>query len=240
MRFDPPPLSPSLTTGSTVETEPERRKIIDRHGNVLNFPIERLVLEVEPGPSLQLPSGSLTVADTYQSVYSKNSPLAAAIVPGEYPTSVGSVDLARYGRVLGFVACWFENQTPTRFVQANRKSDRWTSALSSSVPCVGVDSGSVCLTDSANTRAWTLELQQELERLADRGMFEQTIAAVTLPGTSTPSIICRSGKGDGLYPMLYGLNGRGKLCCVVVDFNVLQLDIWKLYSAPLLARLLGR
>lgn len=133
-------------------------------------------------------------------------PLARAVAPGSHPVD----RITAFGRNAA-VRVRFTGETPVTW-RAAEVAGRGGNDI-------GVDAGCVCLVDFAAYASMTP--RAKAGALASVTEAERPVAVQFTAGVSNLGLVCDSGWGDGSYPMYWGIDARGEIAQLVVDFFVL-------------------
>ncbi|MFT4233052.1 MAG: DUF6357 family protein [Leucobacter sp.] len=132
-------------------------------------------------------------------------PLARTVEPGAYPVD----------RVTAF-----DRNAAVRVRFSEEEPVSWHPAsLPGSGHVIGVDAGCVCIVDYV---AYAEMTPREKAAAFDRFTEAPRPAVLEFSlGGADAGIACDSGYGDGSYPVYWGLDARGRVAQLVVDFMVL-------------------
>lgn len=184
------------------------------------------VLSVVDLGELNLPSGELGACDPY--VFLDGCEAWLTLPPGRYPVKVSVADLSPQqdgsDRVEAYV---------TLLVDPDAEEARQETLQGSDWGGVGVDAGTVCFVDAdAARRAFEVVHDWEavvegpngwFERMNDPNHLGSGFANVLLPGLTDGSnlVMCHSGWGDGIYPVVVGYDEKGRVVRVHIDLGVI-------------------
>ncbi|MEN3534142.1 DUF4241 domain-containing protein [Microbispora sp. ZYX-F-249] len=221
------PDAPERVTSPWRPPAPMRPRWLDRmfrQGERFALPrMGEVVMDVQPGPSLVMPTGRLVAADP-GCVEDDTEAFTAAVPPGTYEVSLAVaafVDDPEHRRVAG-----------VKVVIADRQPVTWELALEPGQDPrllgdgefygFGVDTGMGCLFDASAARALAAagEDDDEFDRICDL-VHEHVWAGIDVgPGANCVAFL--SGWGDGAYPVWAGRDADGDVVCFVADMIILN------------------
>ncbi len=102
-------------------------------------------------------------------------------------------------------------------------------------PGFGVDSGTAAITDA--DRAGDLDNERDGEDLLNAINATSGREEFCFHPNAPDALFCtRSGLGDGFYEVFWGLDDAGEPVCMVVDFGLMTVPIWKVATFPMPVR----
>ena len=174
---------------------------------------------------LQLPSGSVVVADPSYFTADFTRPFRRKIAPGAYALEFVIADLEQWGSRVAFA----------RLRLSSNEVETWewaeTTAPGELNVFFGVDAGMACFAD-ADAAAIFARVQTDFYAKHPDGNYYNDVLSKDFPsdaywGEHRPDpkslvkvFVCGSGFGDGLYAAYWGLDAAGAPVELVVDFQV--------------------
>jgi Protein of unknown function (DUF4241) len=188
-------------------------------GRTVDLFAQNLTTDVHVAGSITLASGVITVVDL-ATVHPGVALLARRVAPGTYPVEVAKVGSTNVALRL------LLSDAPV--------AEHRVAAFTDGTTSVSVDAGNVALVDgralvTADAQHIEATCQEEIEHLSDDGD-----ANFALGGASVDAVLVTSGFGDGGYPTYWGLDARGGLAELVVDFVVLAENVERTTRVPFL------
>lgn len=204
------PLRPDLAAGRIVVTAASERVVLSKTGKPVSRSTTGVRLHYAEVGALELPTGRIARSDPIM-LMDQPPILRRTVASGRYP--VLSVEAhARTERVVAFGAVVLSDQPASRYVL-----DDETSAL-------GVDTGYASFTDASHLGTLIACYDGDAGLIRARcgaSLGEHFDAAIVDLADGVPAAVWHSGFGDGVYDVYWGLDSKGGVCSVVVDFDVI-------------------
>ena len=203
--------------GASVPTTVGRREVWDVHGRPVVRKVEQVGFEVAEGPELRLRSGKVVVCGPEMLLGSSCRALARTLAPGSYAT-FAVIALLAEGPLTAMLGVRVRDMTAERWEPAEPAGNWWFRWWRrTGWPGLAADHGLGCIADEATRRSLReAQLDEWTEELDAQGPPVQELGREH--GGVVTSV---SGRGDGLYPIMWGMVGRVPVS-LVVDFDVVD------------------
>lgn len=215
-----PPKSPVIdvdkhteTLAMSVEDAPfmDREEHIDLDENTLfqkdrNVKVPHLdegLARLEQIGSLRISSGVIGILDFGYDIYDFE-PLQRKVKQGEYPVETVTI----HERVAGVRIKFTESEKPVKWHAANTPSGNGV---------YGVDAGNLAIFDVKNLMGLS---RIRKEKLFNEWCMSGKPELISMTGTND-CVISASGFGDGAYPAYWGVNKKGEVVSLYIDFMIL-------------------
>lgn len=216
-----PPL-PGLSAGGLHKTAAQRVRMIDTDGEHVGLPIEDVRIGYELIGAIALPSGRIVVADMYG--VNDTPPQLRSVAPGSYDCQVLTATFPDASKRIAMAVLRLTKTPVVKFVSALREGEEPTNEPGGCA-AVGIDSWVVCVGDAQlSGTSWATDPRQN--DALDKRISNQLACIHTPPERpDLPFLLSRCGHGDGCYAVMWGLDARGKVACLLVDSDLVRWDL---------------
>ncbi|MCW3090149.1 MAG: hypothetical protein JWP81_1218 [Ferruginibacter sp.] len=224
--------------GSNDKTVPKvKYSLVDYNRYFENSSIENMSLELLSLGSLNLGTGKIIACDPLV-YFNDEPPFTRTVEPGIYPVIACIAKTENSGDRYAVVKLEFSKERPAKWEMAVVAQQDVTELTDDDFFGFGVDAGLGSFCDEETQKLYSRFHDEFYEKNPDANIYTDFFAAefkknaveaddignwvnFYLPNNPNFNIIMfHSGYGDGLYPCYWGMNGEGKICSLIVDFQV--------------------
>lgn len=197
---------------------------------------------------INVPTGTVFACDPL--VWLEGAPPFLQTIPaGTYPVRLCVVVDERLGDRYACIKVEVSDQKPVRYELGMIGDEDLEEELEDDAFFgFGVDAGMGCIADIQTQKAFQAYWAKRLEEDEDINPYDGLFCGLleesarvnpryqteggdwlnwTVPGTDCNLVMCAAGWGDGVYPVYFGRDAKGKICGVYVHF----IDIVECYGA---------
>lgn len=230
---------PGAQTGATL-VQPKLSPV-DFNQYFDNASFDNIPLEFRELGMLNLPTGNVVACDPLVGL-SHTDPFTRSVAPGKYSVVACIAQTPESGDRYAAVRIAFSNERAATWQLAVTASQD-ISVLKSDEEYFGypVDAGLGCFCDLETQATYAKFLDDFIERNPDGNIYDDYFAALFKVNAIDPSdpgdignwlnfhlpnqpdlnvVMFSSGYGDGAYPCYWGIADNGKVCSLIVDFQV--------------------
>jgi len=219
-----PPVRAELKHDASVLCTPQRVKMISLHGKNYDSPHVPVSVAYESVGSITVSSGALIVCDPM--LMSDGIRYTQPVTPGAYPVEVLR---ARFpdgdwrGTRNALAILRLSAEAPVTWRMAMRPDESERQLARGERFGFGVDSACACIVDASAAIGSPLLDADWFDRVSDVGGGTAAIIPGD-PALGADLFVCTSGLGDGLYSSYWGFDVAGKLACLVIDFDLVEVS----------------
>lgn len=193
----------------------------DSRGNPVTRPIVDATLEIIDGPKLLLPTGELVTCGPEMFACDQSSPLVRKVAPGSYPTCAVAARLPDGTCIPALMALQLAAAQAESFAPAHTH-ESLQHCSGREVPGISVDLGVVMIADAALDKACR-DLDDPPDLRRHEAVRSGNISEGAIAGAPIANFVaCPTGLGDGLYPIIWGLDSNRQPACLLIDFDVID------------------
>ena len=171
--------------------------------NIKTPHLDEGVAQVERVGIIRVTSGILGIMDFSYDIYNFE-PLQRKVKPGKYPVET----ITLHNRVAGIRIKFDDHEQSVKWYAANTPSGNGV---------YGVDAGNLAIFDVENLMSLS---RIKKERIFNEWCLSGKPQLVSMTGNDD-CVISTSGFGDGAYPAFWGVNRRGEVASLYIDFMIL-------------------
>ena len=190
---------------------------------------------------LNLPSGKIIVGDPLTSIYDKD-PFKREVKPGKYPVIVCIAKTAQAGQRYAVAKLEISKNRAVKWELALTAKQHLEDLKGDQIFGFPVDAGLGCFVDLQTRDLFNQYDASFTKKDKTWNIYDEVLAAEFKKNASNPTdpndpgdwvnfylpnkpalniIMFQSGLGDGYYPSYWGLDSKGHVCSLVIDFEVL-------------------
>ena len=176
---------------------------------------------------LRFPTGWIVACDPFLR-YDEPTPFTRKVKPGTYPVRLCFGEHPE-GMVIAFAKVEFDSGSVEKWEMALRPGQDVEKLEGNQFFGYGVDSGTGCFADVDAMKAFARNLNEDYDNFSASaikalnsgdGEKSQWANIQIDDGKKRDIAIFNSGAGDGAYASYFGLTQRGRVLCLMTDFNI--------------------